>query len=131
MRWEFHGAAPIYRQVTERIERLIVSGALPPGARLPAVRTLAMEAGVNPNTAQKALTELERGGLIYSQRTAGHFVAQDPAVITAAREALAEAQAGQYLRSMRDLGYTPEEAERLLRRQLTREGSNENGNSEL
>lgn len=131
MRWEFHSAAPIYRQVTERIERLIVSGALPPGARLPAIRTLAMEAGVNPNTVQKALTELERGGLIYSQRTAGHFVAEDPAVIAAAREALAEAQTGQYLNSMRDLGYTPEEAERLLRRQGTMEGRDEHGDTEL
>ena len=62
---------------------------------------------VNPNTVQKALTELERGGLIYSQRTAGHFVTEDPETIAAARRDLASAQTDQYLRGMRELGFTP------------------------
>ena len=64
MRWDFHNDAPIYAQLMERIERMIVSGALAPGEKLPAVRTFAMEAGVNPNTMQRALAELERNGLI-------------------------------------------------------------------
>ena len=130
MRWEFHGDAPIHAQVTERIERMIVSGALKPGERLPSVRTFALEAGVNPNTMQKALTELERGGLIYSQRTAGHFVTNDPQTIAAVREDLAAKIIRQYLRGMTELGCSPEEAEKLLHRQLT-EGGEEHANPDL
>ena len=122
MRWEFHGDAPIYAQVMERVERMIVSGALAPGEKLPAVRTFALEAGVNPNTMQKALTELERGGLIYSQRTSGHFVTENEAVIAAARKTLAADLTRRYLNSMTELGYKPAEAEEELRQQLRREG---------
>ena len=122
MRWEFHTEAPIYAQLMERIQRMIVSGALGPGARLPSVRVFAQEAGVNPNTMQKALTELERSGLIYSQRTAGHFVTADPAAIAAARDHLAASQVRLYLRSMEELGYGPAEAGRLLRNQLSPKG---------
>ena len=131
MRWEFHNESPIYAQVMERVERMIVSGALPPGERLPSVRVFAQEAGVNPNTMQKALTELERGGLIYSQRTAGHFVTQEPGVIEQLREDLADAQTRQYLNTMQGLGFSPEETERRLLRQLKSEGSDAHVNSEL
>ncbi len=118
MRWEFHGDAPIHAQVTERIERLIVSGAIKPGERLPSVRSFALEAGVNPNTMQKALAELERSGLTYSQRTAGNFVTNDPQTIAAVRENLAAEQTRQYLQNMSELGYSPEEAEALLHGQI-------------
>ena len=118
MRWEFHNDAPIYAQVMERVERMIVSGALPPGQQLPSVRTFAPEAGINPNTMQKALTELERGGLIYSQRTAGHFVTEDQTVIARARETLAELQADRFLKNMGELGFTAAETAELLHRKL-------------
>lgn len=118
MRWEFHNEAPIYAQVMERVERMIVSGALPPGERLPSVRVFAQEAGVNPNTMQKALTELERGGLIYSQRTAGHFVTEDQDVIAQAREELAAIQADRFLQSMQELGFTSAQTAELLHRKL-------------
>ena len=131
MRWEFHGDAPIHAQVTERIERMIVSGALKPGERLHSVRSFALEAGINPNTMQKALNELERGGLIYSQRTAGNFVTNDPQTIAAVRESLAAQTIRQYLRGMTELGYSPEEAEARLRAQLQSEGGIEHANPEL
>ena len=121
MRWDFHNEAPIYAQLMERIERMIVSGALAPGEKLPAVRTFAMEAGVNPNTMQRALTELERNGLIYSQRTSGHFVTDNPEAISAARVQLAEEQTEEYLRGMSDLGYTPEQAAKLVNDRLKTE----------
>ena len=69
MNWQFSNDAPIYAQLIRQIRAGIVSGAFSPGERLPSVRDLAMEAGVNPNTMQRALTELERDGLVYSQRT--------------------------------------------------------------
>ena len=125
MRWEFHNDAPIYAQVMERVERLIVSGALAPGEKLPSVRTFALEAGINPNTMQKALTELERSGLIYSQRTAGHFVTEDQNVIASVREALAQAQTERFLQSMRELGFTPAQTAELLQRKLERDEKEE------
>ena len=82
------------------------------------MRVFAQEAGVNPNTMQKALTELERGGLIYSQRTSGHFVTEDQAVIARAREALAEMQTERFLQSMQELGFTSAETAELLHRKL-------------
>ena len=125
MRWEFHNDAPIYAQVMERVERLIVSGALAPGEKLPSVRTFALEAGINPNTMQKALTELERGGLIYSQRTAGHFVTEDQNVIASVREALAQAQTERFLQGMQELGFTPAQTAGLLQRKLERDEKEE------
>ena len=89
MEWSFHSNAPIYTQLIGQIRAGIVSGALAPGERLPSVRDLAMEAGVNPNTMQRALTELERDGLVYSQRTSGRYVTEDRDEISAARHALA------------------------------------------
>jgi GntR family transcriptional regulator len=77
MNWQFNSEAPIYSQLIGQIRQGIVSGAFPPGERLASVRDLASEAGVNPNTMQRALTELERDGLVYSQRTAGRFVTED------------------------------------------------------
>ena len=77
MLWKFDSSAPIYSQLVRHIQEAIVSGEFTPGDRLPSVRDMAMEAGVNPNTMQRALTELERDGLVYSQRTAGRFVTEN------------------------------------------------------
>ena len=64
MQWQFSNDAPIYTQLIQQVKVGIVTGAFPPGERLPSVRDLATEAGVNPNTMQRALAELERDGLI-------------------------------------------------------------------
>ena len=77
MAWKFNDNAPIYLQIVNTLKRNIASGAYPPGSRLPSVRDLALEAGVNPNTMQRALSELERSGLVNSQRTAGRFITED------------------------------------------------------
>ena len=75
MAWKFNNESPIYLQIVEIIKTQIAQGVLKPGDQVPAVRELAVTAGVNPNTMQKALAELEREGVLYSQRTAGRFVA--------------------------------------------------------
>ena len=75
MEWQFRNDSPIYTQLTQRLTQAIVAGEFRPGERLPSVRELAVEAGVNPNTVQRALADLERDGLVFSQRTAGRFVA--------------------------------------------------------
>ena len=86
MPWELDSKRSIYGQIIERIQNRIVTGAYPPGGKLPSVRDLAEEAGVNPNTMQRALSELERTGVIYSQRTSGRFVTEDESMITQLKE---------------------------------------------
>ncbi len=127
MNWQFTGGAPIYSQLIQQIKQGIVSGAFPPGERLPSVRDLATEAGVNPNTMQRALAELERDGLVYSQRTAGRFVTEDQAQIAAAKYALAGAHIKAFLSAMLRLGYTREEILSLLRQELEQEGEKNDG----
>lgn len=77
MAWELDSDRPIFIQIVERIQMEIISGKYSPGDKLPSVRDLAAVAAVNPNTMQKALTELERTGLVYSQRTSGRFITED------------------------------------------------------
>lgn len=118
MKWQFSSDAPIYAQLIEQIQRTIVSGGWPPGERLPSVRDLAEEAGVNPNTMQRAMTELEREGLVYSQRTAGRFVTEDRARIEAARNQCAQRQIQTFLDKMEQLGYSGEEILRLVEQEM-------------
>ena len=124
MKWQFSNDAPIYSQLIAQIKVGIVSGAFPPGERLPSVRDLATEAGVNPNTMQRALTELERDGLVYSQRTTGRFVA----MIASAKRSLAERHIQAFLEAMTHLGYGREEILTLLRQEETK-GGEDNGSS--
>ena len=105
MPWQFRDDAPIYTQLIVQIEELLVSGALTPGQRLPSVRDLAAEAGVNPNTMQRALTELERRGLLYSQRTTGRFVTEDGDMIKSLQERLALTEIRAFLERMEKLGF--------------------------
>ena len=105
MPWEFREDAPIYTQLIAQIQQHIVGGLLGPGARLPSVRDLAAEAGVNPNTMQRALTELEREGIVHSQRTAGRFVTEDAERIHRLREELARQRVKDFLEGMCQLGF--------------------------
>ncbi len=117
----FRSDQPIYTQLIELWQRDIASGALAPGERLPSVRDLAAELGVNPNTVQRALSELERGGLVYSQRTAGRFVTEDRAVIAHAREQMAQGKIEGFLSEMDGLGFTREQVVDLLSAQPKKE----------
>ena len=105
MDWTFRTDAPIYTQLYEKLTLAIVSGGYAPGERLPAVRELAVDAGVNPNTVQRALSELERDGLVYTQRTAGRFVTEDAERIGQERLRLAEERTRDFLDNMGELGY--------------------------
>ena len=114
MEWKFQNDAPIYTQLVEQIRLRIAAGSFAPGERLPSVRDMALSAGVNPNTMQRALAELERTGLVFSQRTAGRFVTEDRQMIERVREDLAEACIRKFMSEMDLLGYSPEEAAALL-----------------
>ena len=115
MEWVFRNDQPIYSQLVDRIKLGIVSGALPPGARLASVREMATEAGVNPNTMQRALQELERAGLVFSQRTAGRFVTEDEKAIDDCKRTLAKGQIESFLEAMGELGYDREGIIALLK----------------
>ena len=104
MEWNIRNDQPIYSQLTLRLTEAIVSGIYAPGEKLPSVRELALEAGVNPNTVQRALTELEREGLVFSQRTAGRFVTENENMIVNAKLRIADERVSEFLRSMKTLG---------------------------
>jgi len=112
--WNFQNDLPIYTQLVDAIKFSIVSGELLPGARMSTVRDLALEAGVNPNTMQRALQQLEREGLVFSQRSSGRFVTEDVSVIDRARSALAAEYVRRYRDSMASLGFSEDEMRALL-----------------
>lgn len=114
MNWKLTDDRPIWVQLTEQLTLRIVSGEYAPGAAVPPVRALAAEAGVNPNTMQRALGEMESRGLMESRRTAGRTVTEDEERIWQVRRQLAEERIGEFLASMRALGYTEEETRALL-----------------
>ena len=124
MEWTFSADLPIYSQLAAQIKLAIVSGVYLPGERLAPVRELAMEAGVNPNTMQRALQELEREGMVYSQRTSGRFVTEDTKVIESAKKHLAEDRIKDFLEQMGRLGYPKEEILSLLKASIEEEKNN-------
>ena len=123
MDWRFTDDRPIWLQLTEQLTRRIITGVYPPGSRLPPVRELAAQAGVNPNTMQRALAELERQGLVYSQRTAGRFVTEDHKMIENAKRELARRHIHTFVETMGRLGYREEEIVSLLRQETDKEGA--------
>ena len=116
MAWEFSSGSPIWQQISERITLDAVTGHYAPGERIPSVRELAAEAGVNPNTMQRALAELESSGILVTNRTAGRTVTEDLAVLSTAREALACRYAREFISSTGALGLSLEDAIELIRR---------------
>lgn len=114
MSWNLNSERPIYAQIMERITMDIISGIYAPGAKLPSVRDLAQEAGVNPNTMQKALSELERTGLLFSQRTSGRFITENLAMIEKTKEDLASIQIKEFLEKMEHIGFTKESTIQLI-----------------
>ena len=106
MSWEFQDHLPIYAQLMDTLKRRIITGRYLPGEKLPSVRELAAEAGINPNTVQRAFSELEREGLIYTQRATGKSVTENADEIKSARQALAKTQVAEFLSNMQSLGYS-------------------------
>lgn len=114
MAWILNSDRPIYIQIVEIIQMQIVSGQYKPGDKLPSVRELAAQASVNPNTMQKAFSELERNGLIITQRTSGRIVTEDVEMIKGIRYELAKISIQEFFKKMKELGYEKEEIVALL-----------------
>ncbi len=114
MAWNLNSDRPIYAQIVEIIQMQLVSGYYRPGDKLPSVRELAAVACVNPNTMQKAFSELERSGLIITQRTSGRSVTEDYEMIKEVQKDLAKTQINIFLKKMTELGFEREEIMMLL-----------------
>jgi DNA-binding transcriptional regulator YhcF (GntR family) len=109
VKWDINTERPVYLQLIEQIQASIVSGYFKPSDKLPSVRDLAAEASVNPNTMQKALSELERSGLIYSNRTSGRYITSDLELIKKLKGQSAKALIVDFLERMKQLGFEQEE----------------------
>ena len=111
---DYRDSRPIYAQIVDGFREQITGGVLRPGEKLPSVRDLAAQAQVNPNTMQRALTELEREGLLVSGGTSGRSVTQDEAVLVARREQTLEELARECAEKFMTFGVTPTQAAQLL-----------------
>lgn len=114
MNWTFTDDRPIYLQLVEQIELGILSNEFPPGSQVPSVRDLALEAEVNPNTMQKALSKLEEMGLMHTERTSGRFVTKDEVMINKLKSDLAKEHTLQFLDNIKKLGLTKDEIIKMI-----------------
>ena len=115
MSWNLDNDRPIFVQIIEHLEYDIVSGLLPPGAKVPSVRELAADAAVNPNTMQRALSEMERLGLLRTERTSGRYVTDDKDMIISLKKDLAAACVGGFIKQMKRLGLQKDEVVKLVK----------------
>jgi len=114
MAWNLTSDRPVFIQIMERLKLDIITGVYKPGDKLPSVRDLAGEAAVNPNTMQRAFSELERNGLVYSMRTSGRFITEDEKMIQGLKEQMAVNTIAEFLSNMERLGFSKEDAISLL-----------------
>ena len=129
MKWQFRNDMPIYTQIVEQIKVAIVRGEYGSGERLPSVRDMATEAGVNPNTMQRAMAELEREGLVFSQRTSGRQVTENLELIKEAKLSLAAKHLESFMNAMGELGLGQDEIIKLI--MTAGKGAEKNGNTDL
>jgi GntR family transcriptional regulator len=121
MEIKFDTTIPIYLQIMDHIKRDIVTGMLNRGERIESVRTLAEKFNVNMNTMQRACSELERQGVISTQRGVGSFVSEDEQVIRTLKDEMSARLTDRFISGMKDLGYEKEEIYEMIRKVLDRE----------
>ncbi len=121
MPWNLDSDRPIFLQIVERIQMDIIAGKYTPGDKLPSVRDLAAEAAVNPNTMQKAFQELERTGLVHSQRTSGRFITEDTTMIEELKTSFANEKIHEFLTLMQQLGFENEQILDMMNRNMKEE----------
>ena len=121
MKVEFDNSKPIYTQLVDHLRLKIVSGEMPSGSKVDSVRSMAEEVEVNPNTMQRALAELERLGLVYTQRTRGRFVTEDIEKINLIRKEIATLEISNLRDILLKLGYSEDELIELINQNLRRD----------
>ena len=121
MPWDLDNDRPIYLQLMEKIRQDIVAGFYNDGDKLPSVRELALNAAVNPNTMPKALSELERNGLVYSKRTSGRYITEDETMLKQLKSELAVSHIQQFFEQMKQLGFEKNEILSFIQETLKEE----------
>lgn len=118
---QFQASKPIYMQIVDKVKQQIIRGDLKAGSKLPSVREMAIQSGVNPNTIQRTYGELERMGMVLTKRGQGTFVTEEYDVIAALKRDMQDEVIHSFVSSMKDLGVHPEELIHKLEKYL--EGS--------
>ena len=113
---EFQSDRPIWLQVMTDLQKQIVTEKRPPGSKMPGGRDLALEYGINPNTAARVYQELERRGLCETRRGLGTFVTEDRSRIASLKQEMARAAIQSFLDAMRELGIPEQEAVTMIER---------------
>ncbi|MCL6632553.1 MAG: GntR family transcriptional regulator [Alicyclobacillus herbarius] len=106
---DFRSSQPIYLQLAERICREIVRGDRKAGDKLPSVRDMAVEVGVNPNTVQRAYMQLEQMRVVETRRGQGTFITEEGARLRELREKLMHERIASFVRDMVEMGFHAEE----------------------
>ena len=106
---EFNPSNPIYLQLAERLNRQIIRGEIGAGEKLPSVREMAVQSGVNPNTVQRTYNELERIGVVETRRGQGTFVTDKLEILSELRETLKKEQIESFINDMKEMGFTVDE----------------------
>ena len=119
MKWNFTEGIPIYTQIVDEITMRIAGGSYSPGDKLPSVRELAIDAGVNPNTMQKALVELERRELVHSERTSGRYVTEDENILRTLKAELSNKYFVEFEEKLRGIGMTDSEITEAVKKWLS------------
>ena len=109
MAWQFNNREAVFVQIADRLRGDIACGKYKPGEQIPAVRQLAFDAAVNPNTMQKALSLLEDESLLIAHGTVGRFVTEDLAILKAAGEKMRRHAVREWLAEAKMIGMSTDE----------------------
>lgn len=118
MAWQFDSSIPIFKQIIDNITFRIIKGSYKCGEKIDSVRDLAIEAGVNPNTMQRALSEIESIGLIETKRGDGRYITDDAEKISTLRYKYIEDSAIDFINRMKDLEFTTSEIMEIIKNNL-------------
>lgn len=130
MSYAFNDKSPLYLQLADSFYQKIISGLWPAGSKVPAVRDLALQYGVNPNTVQKTLVQMEQDGLVYSVRTTGRYITENQERLDELRRDIIARQTAAMAASLHDMGYSLDETVAALQTTWrTSYGSNSNSKS--
>lgn len=113
---KYNTTAPIYLQIMDAMKKDIVTGVLARGERVDSVRALSEKFEVNLNTMQRACSELERQGVIYTQRGIGSFVTEEEAVICALKQEMSAGLIDRFITGMEGIGYQKSEIVEVIRK---------------
>ncbi|MEG0313806.1 MAG: GntR family transcriptional regulator [Erysipelotrichaceae bacterium] len=112
---DFNSNIPIYLQIVDEFKRKIVTKEYVPSQKVESVRELALTLGVNPNTVQKALAELERQGIVYTNRTTGRYISDNSELITTERIAYINIKVNEFICEMKKMGFDKEQIIEIMK----------------